>query len=57
MTKKQYALEWLQYAENDLDAARFLLGMKPLPAGIICFHCQQAAEKGLKAYLLQKPNI
>lgn len=51
MTKEQYALEWLQYAENDLDAGRFLLGMEPLPSGIICFHCQQAAEKGLKAYL------
>lgn len=51
MTKEQYALEWLQYAENDLVAARFLFGMKPLPPEIICFHCQQAAEKALKAYL------
>ncbi len=51
MTKEQYALEWLQYAENDLNAGRFLFGMKPLPADIICFHCQQAAEKALKAFL------
>ncbi len=51
MTREQYAREWLQYAENDLAAARFLFGMKPLPPEIICFHCQQAAEKALKAYL------
>jgi HEPN domain-containing protein len=25
--------------------------MKPVPAEIICFHCQQAAEKALKAFL------
>lgn len=51
MTKEQYALEWLQYAENDLEAGRFLLGMVPLPVEIICFHCQQTAEKALKAFL------
>ncbi|GEM_PF-3716381 len=26
--------------------------MKPEPLEIICFHCQQAAEKALKAYLV-----
>ena len=51
MTKEEYALEWLQYAKNDLRAGRFLLGMKPVPAEIICFHRQQAAEKALKAFL------
>ena len=30
MTKEEYALEWLQYAKNDLKAERFLLGMKAL---------------------------
>jgi HEPN domain-containing protein len=51
VTREQYAREWLQYGEKDLVAARFLFGMKPLPPEIICFHCQQAAEKALKAYL------
>lgn len=51
MTKEQYAWEWLQHAQDDLAAGRFLLAMMPLPANIVCFHCQQAAEKALKAFL------
>lgn len=51
MTKEVYALEWLRYADSDLAAARFLLGMEPPSPEIICFHCQQAAEKALKAFL------
>lgn len=51
MTREQYTREWLRYAENDLTAARFLFGMKPLSPEIICFHCQQATEKALKAFL------
>lgn len=45
--------EWLQKADEDLDAARRLLTPEPLttPAA---FHCQQAAEKALKAFLISK---
>ncbi len=41
--------EWLRFARDDLDTARFLLGMSPRKIEIICYHCQQAAEKALKA--------
>jgi HEPN domain-containing protein len=44
--------EWLQKAQQDLDSARFLSNMKPLPKDIIGFHCQQAVEKCLKAFLV-----
>lgn len=44
--------EWLLKARQDLDSARFLSDMKPLPKDIIGFHCQQAVEKCLKAFLV-----
>ena len=44
--------EWLEFAAMDLDSAQFLLGMRPVPVEIICYHCEQAAEKLLKAVLV-----
>ena len=44
--------EWLKFAGNDLTAARILSGHHPMQLEIICYHCQQAAEKSLKAFLL-----
>jgi len=47
------AADWLTRARGDLAIAR-----APLPAGAfwedLCFHAQQAAEKGLKAVYVQK---
>lgn len=41
-------------ARNDLAAAeRLLEGAQPL-TDIVSYHCQQAAEKALKAYLILK---
>ncbi len=51
MTYHDLGMEWMDYASRDLASARFLLDMKPRPLEIICFHCQQTAEKALKAYL------
>lgn len=45
--------EWLEFAKMDLGAAEYLLTMHPLPVEIICYHCEQAAEKFLKAVLVQ----
>ena len=39
--------EWLEFAAMDLDSAQFLLGMRPVPVEIICYHCEQAAEHDL----------
>ena len=51
MNNNQIVQEWLRYAGQDLDSARYLMGMKPLPVEIICYHCQQSVEKYLKAFL------
>lgn len=45
--------KWLEFAEHDYEAANLLSRQaKPL-LEIICFHCQQCAEKYLKAYIIQ----
>ena len=44
--------EWLKYANNDLEAANHLLTLYPLKLEIICYLCQQSAEKMLKAFWL-----
>jgi len=44
--------EWLQIAYEDYDSAKFLFDNKhPKPLEIICYHCQQSAEKSLKGFL------
>lgn len=41
---------WMEYADADLGVARHLLKTyRPQPLEIICYHCQQAAEKAIKA--------
>lgn len=51
---KQYILNWLEKAEHDLLASRLIIDSQPLILDIACFHCQQAAEKFLKAFLAYK---
>ena len=47
------AKEWLSYAENDLGVAEHLFKTYyPKPLSIIGFHCQQAAEKAVKALIV-----
>lgn len=43
--------DWLEFASADLAAADLLL-LQPQCAGAAGFHCQQAVEKALKAYIL-----
>lgn len=54
MNNKDIANEWFAFADNDLKTAKFLLNMHPLPLEIICYHCQQSAEKYLKGYIAFK---
>jgi HEPN domain-containing protein len=51
MADIEVAREWLRFAHTDLSAALYLQGHRPIPAEIICYHCQQAAEKAIKAVL------
>jgi len=47
-------LKWFEYAENDFEAAKILsLQVKP-KLEIVCYHCQQCAEKMLKGYIASK---
>src|SRR5688500_7182913 len=48
---EQLAREWLTQAGRDLRLAG-LAALDPTLAGLAAFHCQQAAEKALKCYLV-----
>lgn len=54
MDKISIVKEWLDFANRDISSARYLLGMNPVPLEIICYHCEQAAEKALKGYLIHQ---
>ena len=45
--------EWIKFSDIDLATAKHLYEtMRPIPLEIICYHCQQSAEKILKAFLI-----
>lgn len=46
------AREWLAKAEADLQAVALLLTFETYPRTVAVFHCQQAVEKSLKAFLV-----
>ena len=52
MDNLSQAQEWQRFAAMDLNSAEYLLDMRPIPIEIICYHCQQSAEKHLKGYLV-----
>ncbi|MDR3171747.1 MAG: HEPN domain-containing protein, partial [Treponema sp.] len=52
MDTLEYAHEWLEFAEMDVNSAEYLMNMRPRPDEIICYHCQQSAEKSLKGFLV-----
>jgi HEPN domain-containing protein len=50
--------DWLSLANDDLNTAEFIAAnMRPVPAQIVCYHCQQAGEKYLKGYLSTKLTV
>ena len=51
---KEYIKQWIEKAEHDVIAAETLIGVRPLILDVACFHCQQAVEKFLKAFLIFK---
>ena len=45
----QETKQWLDMADMDLGVAKYLMeNYYPKPLEIICYHCQQAAEKAIK---------
>ena len=45
------ARQWLRHSAEDLRAASHDLQAAPPLVGDVLFHCQQAVEKALKAFL------
>lgn len=45
---------WLSFARIDFESAKYLNGapFHPRPLNVICYHCQQAAEKAAKALIV-----
>src|SRR4030042_3445000 len=50
----EYIKKWIQKADNDLKVASNELNVSDsnIITDAICFHCQQAVEKYLKAFLI-----
>ena len=51
-TKEELTKSWIKKAEKDLLTAKHELSFADAVTESVCFHCQQAAEKYLKAYLV-----
>ena len=56
MDNNKIYTEWFDFAKRDLESAKFLMNMHPRPIEIICYHCEQSAEKYLKGYLIKAGN-
>lgn len=50
---RELTKEWLEYAEHDLYSAHLLSESSRPPFEVIAYHCQQSAEKSLKAILIE----
>jgi HEPN domain-containing protein len=48
--------KWIHFAQMDLDSAFALAERFRPPLEIVCYHCQQATEKVLKAYIIANTN-
>ncbi len=53
---KRHTAQWILKAEEDIEVARTLAALAKPKRDAACFHCQQAAEKYLKA-LLQESGL
>jgi HEPN domain-containing protein len=53
LTVTEQARQWIDSAERDRDTVRILVGAPRQPYEIIAYHCQQCAEKYLKAMFIQ----
>ena len=51
-TKRELVDSWVLKAEKDLISAKHELSFSDAVTETVCFHCQQAVEKYLKAYLV-----
>ena len=54
MSDPKLVAEWVQKAESDFETATRAMRWRKKPQlDTVCYHCQQCAEKYLKAFLVQ----
>ena len=53
---KRLTARWVRKADADEEGARRLARARPPLPDLVCFHCQQAAEKYLKALAQELKN-
>ncbi len=53
LTKQEIIKEWIVKGDQDLGTAKLVAAHIPEYIDTVCFHCQQASEKYLKAYLAE----
>jgi HEPN domain-containing protein len=52
MDKKEILQQWIEKGKDELRSAEYLSTMhSPTPDEVICYLCQQSAEKYLKAFI------
>jgi len=52
--QSEHARQWIEKARSDLLNADNNLAARKVPYDTVCFHCQQAAEKLLKGFLVAR---
>jgi HEPN domain-containing protein len=52
--QSEHAKQWIEKAKSDLLNADNNLAARQVPYDTVCFHCQQAAEKLLKGFLVAR---
>lgn len=52
MTNEEYIQEWITKADKDIKTVEIMKDIDDVTE-IVCFHCQQAVEKYLKALLIK----
>ena len=54
---KPRTMQWVRIAEEDLKGACDMAAQRPPLRNLACFHCQQSAEKYLKALLQERGAV
>jgi HEPN domain-containing protein len=49
---RDYLNHWIKKAEEDITVIQKLTEFEIIASSAVCFHCQQAVEKFLKAFLI-----
>jgi HEPN domain-containing protein len=54
---KRHTAQWVLKAEEDIEVARTLAAVANPCRNVTCFHCQESADKYLKALLQERGQV